>query len=375
MIGSGDPEDYEPTEAAEHWINRRKIDHTENTIRSNQKDIDPFLHWCETNNISRIGDLTSLAIEQYHDYALSRDDWKPITIKNKLQTLKQFLEFLGEKGFTPEYLHPVVSVPKLDRREEINTEKWDKKDALPQIRYMRQSSEWFGTFQHAIIEVLWFTGRRLGAVIALDLDDYVPEPADSDPANGPYIDFKHRPDEGTGLKNKLDAESPIEISRDVADALDYYIARERNDSRDKNGRKPLFTTRMGRASKGKVRGATYLATQPCKRTSCPHGKNPDKCDYRKRDHASKCPSSRSPHRLRTGSVQWQLDQGVTPEDVSDRVDASVGTLRKHYDVPGDREKMENRRRKYTSILEESLDEEESPDQPQGEDDDNVSNSR
>ena len=350
-----DPGDFNPTAAGEYWINKRKIDHTDKTIRSNQKDLDPFLMWCDEHDIDRVGDLTEWTIEQYEDYAHAREDWSAITIKNKLQTLKQFLRFLGEKGAFDGYIHPAVNVPDLDRSQEVNTEKWDKTDALPQIRFMRNSPKWYGTFEHTVTEVSWFTGRRVQAITSLDLIDYTREPDEDDPADGPYLYFKHRADEGTGLKNKLDSEDPVEISGDVADVLDYHIARERNDKRDENGREPLFTTRQGRASISKIRGAIYIATQPCIRIACPHGENAKKCEYRKRDHASKCPSSRSPHRIRTGSIQWQLDQGVAPEDVSDRVDASVDTIRRHYDVPDDREKMENRRRKYTGVLEDSID--------------------
>jgi len=350
-----EPGDFNPTAAGEYWINKRQIDHTENTIYSNRKDLAPFLDWCDGHDIDRVGDLNEWTIEQYEQYAHAREDWSPITIKNKLQTLKQFLEFLGEKGAFDGYLHPAVTVPDLDRSQEVNTDKWDKSDAIPQLQYMRNSPVWYGTFEHAALEVEWFTARRVQAISGLDLEDYTRYPDDNDPANGPYLDFNHRADQGTRLKNKLDSEDPVEISEDVADVLDRYIARERNDKRDENGREPLFTTRQGRASIAKIRGATYLATQPCIRIACPHGENVKKCEFRKRDHASKCPSSRSPHRIRTGSIQWQLDQGIAPEDVADRVDASVDTIRRHYDVPDDREKMENRRRKYTGVLEDSID--------------------
>lgn len=349
-----DPKDFNPTAAGEYWINKRQIDHTENTVRTNQKNIDPFLMWCDDNDIDRVGDLNEWIIEQYENYAHAREDWNPVTLSNKLKGLRQFLEFLGNKGCFDGYLHPAVSVPDLDRTQEVNTKKWDKTDALPQIHFLRNSPKWFGTFEHAVIEVAWFTARRVQAISGLDFDDYTREPDEDDPADGPYIDFKHRPDEGTRLKNNLDSEDPVEISEDVADVLDHYIARERNDKRDDKGREPLFTTRQGRASIGKIRGATYIATQPCIRITCPHGENAKKCEYRKRDHASKCPSSRSPHRIRTGSIQWQLDQGIAPEDVSDRVDASVDTIRRHYDVPDDRVKMENRRREYTGVLEDSI---------------------
>lgn len=372
VIPSEGPQEFAPAEAGEYWIRKRKLDHTENTIHSNKKDIAPFLMWCEENDITRMGDLTRWTIEQYDNYARGREDWSAITVKNKLQTLRQFLEFFGDKGAFDEYLHPFVEVPDLDRSQEVNTEKWDKTDALPQIRFLRHSPKWNGTFEHAVTEIIWFTGRRVQAVAGLDLSDYTRNPDIDDPADGPYLDFKHRPDAGTRLKNKLDSEDPVEISEDVADVLDHYIARERNDKRDENGREPLFTTRQGRASIAKIRGAIYIATQPCIRIACPHGKNEKKCEYRKRDHASKCPSSRSPHRLRTGSIQWQLDQGIAPEDVSDRVDASVDTIRRHYDVPDDREKMENRRRKYTGVLEDSIDaSDESREQtwPESDDDD------
>lgn len=350
-----DAGDFNPTAAAEYWINKRELDHTDNTIHTNKKNVQPFLIWCEKNDIDRVGDLNEWTVEQYENYAHGREDWGAITVVNKLKGLRQFLQFLGEKGCFDGYLHPAVTVPDIDRSQEVNSEKWDKTDALPQIRFMRNSTVWFGTFEHAVTELAWFTGRRVQAIAGLDLSDYVREPDEDDPADGPYLDFKHRPDTGTRLKNTVDSEEPVEISEDVADTLDHYIARERNDKRDTNGREPLFTTRQGRASIGKIRGATYLATQPCIRIACPHGETAKKCEYRKRDHASKCPSSRSPHRIRTGSIQWQLDQGIAIEDVSDRVDASEATIRRHYDVPDAREKMENRRRKYTGVLEDSID--------------------
>ncbi|MDB9264438.1 hypothetical protein PN424_17595, partial [Halorubrum ezzemoulense] len=39
------------------------------------------------------------------------------------------------------------------------------------------------------------------------------------------------------------------------------------------------------------------------------------CEYTEFKHASKCPSSRSPHRIRTGAVTWMLNAGIPPEVV------------------------------------------------------------
>lgn len=353
MMLPEDPDDIEIEESAEYWIAKRKPDHGRRTIRSNKKDLAPFLAWCREAELSSLSDLDRWSIEQYQAWVISKD-WAPITIKNRLQTLSQFLRFWGTKGAFNGYLHPVIDTPNLDRSQEVNTEKWDKTDALPQIKHLRNSAKRYGTIEHAIIELAWFTGRRAQAIAGLDMADYVRDPGRDDEAEGPYVQFRHRPDENTRLKNKGDSEDPVELPESVCDVLDHYIVRERWDKRDENGRKPLLTTRQGRASISKIRGATYQITQPCLRMRCPHGEEQDACQYRMRDHASKCPSSRSPHRIRTGSIQWQLDRGVPPADVSDRVDADEDTIRRHYDVPDDRRKMEERRRQYTDVLDESI---------------------
>ncbi|WP_239638600.1 hypothetical protein [Halorubrum saccharovorum] len=63
---------------------------------------------------------------------------------------------------------------------------------------------------------------------------------------------------------------------------------------------------------------------------CPHDKDPDTCEWTRYVHLSKCPSSRSPHPIRTGSITWQLNQEIPPE-VAERVDATVKTIENHYD--------------------------------------------
>jgi hypothetical protein len=47
---------------------------------------------------------------------------------------------------------------------------------------------------------MWHTMMRVGGVHALDVEDYHPDKQ--------YVEVRHRPDEGTPVKNKGDGERP-----------------------------------------------------------------------------------------------------------------------------------------------------------------------
>lgn len=53
-----------------------------------------------------------------------------------------------------------------------------------------------------------------------------------------------------------------------------------------------------------------------------------------------CPSSRSPHAIRTGSVTWNLYSGLDFEQVATRVIATTSTIRGYYDAADQSEEYE-----------------------------------
>jgi predicted naringenin-chalcone synthase len=70
---------------------------------------------------------------------------------------------------------------------------------------------------------------------------------------------------------------------------------------------------------------------------------------------SKCPSTRSPHPIRTGSITWQLNQGVPREVVSQR--CNTDQIEEFYDKPDEDERwrryhdqMERQRRQHVDSL-------------------------
>jgi integrase len=66
--------------------------------------------------------------------------------------------------------------------------------------------------EHALLEVLWHTGLRIGAAIGLDIRDY--------DADEQYLELVHRPDEGTSLKNGVNSERYVGLSERVCGILD-----------------------------------------------------------------------------------------------------------------------------------------------------------
>jgi len=202
----------------------------------------------------------------------------------------------------------------------------------------------YASTRHVIVLLLWHTGCRIGGLRALDVGD-VDLDGDRPRADGPAIHFVHRPDQGTPLKNKEKGERWNAISGHVAQVLKDYIDGPRNDLTDDYGREPLVTTRWGRVSPSAVRDTLYRVTRPCWRDEpCPHDRDPEDCEATNHAHMSRCPSSRSPHDVRSGRVTAHRLSDEDRSLVSDRMDASGEILDKHYDRRSSRQKAEQRRR-------------------------------
>jgi site-specific recombinase XerD len=329
------PGNLSPADARDRFLAKRETDATDRTLRSYRARLTRWVEWCEDHGIERVGDLTPFHIDEY-DMTRRTADYAPTTIKGQLSTLRVLLKYLARIDAVDEDLVDAVDVPTLTSSEQSSDERLAAEDARELLSFFRESRARFGTAKHAFLEVAWNTGARVGGLRSLDLDDYS--------ADAGTLAFRHRESTGTPLKNKEDGERIVGIPPAVCEALDVYIKRERFDKRDEHGRRPLFAARQGRPSFTTLRAWSYLATQPCLHSACPHGRDRLRCEYVNRGDASKCPSSRSPHRIRTGSITEQLNRGYDVEKVATRVNATPEVLREHYDVAGQDEEFEQRRR-------------------------------
>lgn len=340
MSGSpSSPSELTVRAARDRFLEECRIDSTEQTVRSYQNRLTRFVEWCEDNEVETVADLSGWLLDEYRR-SLGEDS--PVTVKGKMMAVKQLIGYLERIEAVEEDLEEKVPTPSLSAEDERSNVKLAPDAAIALLTFYRDSAAYRGTPEHVTLEVLWHTGCRMSGLRALDLEDY-------DGESG-TLRFVNRPQMDTRLKNGADGERPVAIPEEVVDVIDTYILRERIEKHDDHGRRPLFSCRQGRPSDTTVRNWAYMATQPCVHKHCPHGRDRDTCDYRHRNHASQCPSSRSPHQIRTGSITWQLNRGIPIEDVAERVNSSPDVIRRHYDVATGEEKLEERRREYIENL-------------------------
>lgn len=331
--------DLSPREAFERWLGRIRGSKADATVSSYHYQVKLFIEWCETEGITPVADLTGWDIESYETMR-RRKGVAQVSLNKELRTLKQFLEYCARVELVDEDLPEKVDPPDVPRDDHVDETRLEPGRARALLEYHEASH--YGSRAHALLTLAWFVGPRLGGIRGLDLADYDSEEA--------FLQFIHRPGSETPLKNGTDGERAVGLPRHVCDVLDTYIDEHRADQYDDYGRRPLLTSAVGRASSNSVRAWMYLATQPCLRTDCPHGYERVTCDFTDHSTGSQCPSSRSPHQVRTGSITWQLNRGVPIEVVAKRVNTSVRVLRRHYDQPTKREELEERRREFVDRL-------------------------
>ena len=321
-------------QAIEMYLNYRGGEVTESTLKAHRYRLSHLVRWAEEKDIETTAELDGRTLNQYRTWRQQDGGLNNVTLHTQLSTLRVFIRWCEQIDAVETGLHEKILLPQLGRTEDQRDAMLDSESAGKLIEYLRQFE--FATRTHALVEVLWHTGMRIGAVQSLDLQDYDSEDR--------LLEVRHRSDQGTTLKNKEQGERYVALKESVCDVLDAYIEYKRNDVVDEYGREPLFTSTHGRPEKSTLRDSLYRITRPCIYTGdCPHDRDQETCEAMDRNRASKCPSSVSPHAIRRGSITHYLSEDAPEKAVSDRMDVSLDVLEKHYDRRTERSKSEQRR--------------------------------
>lgn len=348
---SGNLQPLGPREAMQMWLGRQRSEKSEATVQSYYYRMKQFVEWCESEEIENLNALTGREIFRY-DSDRRGEDLSISTLKSQLGTLQRFLQFCESIEAVEDGLAEKVDVPKPTKREEASDvllEPPRAEEIMGQLGRYRYASR-----DHAMFTLMWYTGARVGAINGLDVGDcYLAEEHldrlevdDEVAVETPFVYFRHRAETDTPLKNQENGERPVSLPNHVGELLEEYITVRRGNITDEYGREPLFPApkKKGRATKGALRTRMYILTQPCRLGQCPHGRKPDECEALEHGYESRCPSARSPHPVRSGSITHQRDCGIPPEVVAERVNASPEVIEYHYDRPNQLRRMESRRK-------------------------------
>ncbi|MFC3478743.1 site-specific integrase [Halobacterium litoreum] len=331
-----------PEDAVDLYLDARRDDAAKWTVTSHKYRLRPFVEWCREAGIENLNEVNGRDLYEYRVWRreggysnANVEELAPATLESALQTLKRFLKFAADIEAVPEDLYTKVPIPDLSKTDEVSDSKIPPERIPPILDYLDRYE--YASRDHVVVLVLWHTGARLGGVRSLDLRDL-----DLD-SNSPAIEFHHRPDTDTPLKNDEASERHNRINAGVAQVLEDFIEGPRREITDDYGRRPLVTTTQGRACRGTIRETVYKWTRPCfVGEGCPHGREIEECEATAFKKSTKCPSSRSPHDFRKARVTKYRNDGVAREIVSDRLNASEDVLDKHYDRASKRRRAERR---------------------------------
>lgn len=340
-----DLEPLHPSEAVDMYLSANPYGHTNGTLSGQKYRLRAFVRWCEETGVSDLSELSGRDLFRYRVWRSegqgeNYESIKKVTLRGQLASLRKFLKFAANVDAVPPELHDKVELPTVSVGDDVSDTTLSP-DRIPAILAHLEKYQ-YASRDHVTVLLLWRTGCRIGGLRALDFRDLDLD-AEDPRFDGPAVHFVHRPDTGTPLKNAEQGSRWNRISEHTAAVVRDYIDGVRPATTDEDGREPLLATTHGRASISTIRTALYRVTRPCWRgEECPHDRDPDECEATHTDHASKCPSSRSPHDVRSGRVTDYRSDGVPRRVVQDQLDASEDVLDRHYDRRGEREKAEQR---------------------------------
>jgi len=182
-----------------------------------------------------------------------------------------------------------------------------------------------------LVRLLWVTACRLGGARGIDVED-----VDLDRQT---IEFNHRGETNTPLKNKSSGERVVAIDDRTTQIVEDWLSDVRPNISDKHGRDALLATEHGRIGTTTIRRNVYRVTTPqFLNRNCT-------CDIDEHDASNigSCNESVSPHALRRGAITAMLRRGNDKSLVSGKCDVSPKVVDAHYNEMTKDEKMEQRR--------------------------------
>ncbi|MFP9062334.1 tyrosine-type recombinase/integrase [Natrialbaceae archaeon A-chndr2] len=318
----------------ERYLNRRK-NRSPETRAQYTRTIPHFIEFAEQKGIETPRRISPDIVDDYVNELQS--EFEPdATVLTYTKNVRAWLRWIGKRQMCDEHVYRILDKDELGLTPKARDEAFSEHTAKHILSKLRQQRR--GSTCHALLELCWNAGPRIGDIHSLDVQDFNP--------NENTIQFRHRPESGTRLKNgnentatKGDGERDIVTQESVVEAIQIYVRNERPEVTDAYDRDPLFATSHGRAAKSTLRRWVYKATS-CRWS--PEESTAQTCDGNCDPDSSVCPLSYYPHAIRRGAIVNHLSGGLRPDRASERFDVSPQVLKKHYDPRAKEKKLVDR---------------------------------
>lgn len=162
-------------------------------VYNHRARLKPFFQWCDENNIDNLNDISGRDLRTYRLWRRENSDLKKVTMQNQLGTLRVFLKWAGTFEALPENLYDKLVIPSASPEEQQRDELLEAEQAQKILNHPKKFR--YASNKHVLLALLWETGIRIGSAKSHDLEDV-------DFENG-HLQFVHRPDQGTTLKNGI----------------------------------------------------------------------------------------------------------------------------------------------------------------------------
>jgi integrase len=336
-----------PEDGVDRYLKRRQGEITPETMDEYRRKLAYFLEFCELNKIKDLNEVDGRLVD---DYRVWRRDEAPDaveslnvkTMRDEMYLFQAFLRYLESIEAVQPDLGENVVIPELGEGDGV-------RDVELEPKRVAEILEYLGKYRYASRDhVVWLlhcrTGRRPGAIHSLDVGDV-------HLGDDPYLTFRHRPEQGTRLKNGRNGEGDITITDTVATVLEDYIETHRELVTDEYGREPLLASTQGRLSKTTIRRVFYRWSRPCAiRKACPHGEVVEECAAtQSKDAWSTCPSSHSSYSARHGHITQLRRLGLPKSVISERCDVSKEIIEMHYDERSEADRRKLQRELFEQI--------------------------
>lgn len=309
-----------PREAMRLYLDDR-VDLRSRSVEAHRYRLRQLVKWLEAEGFDDLNDLTGRDLARFRHYRVSECGVAPATLQGNSYTYKAFFDFCESIEAVQDGLAAKVRIPSLNEDDLVRDHDLHPDRVRSILDHIGRFS--YASRTHAMLALFFHVGCRSGALRGLDIRDVH--------LDDRYVEFRHRPETDTPLKNGRDGERPVALADEVATILGDYFEVNRVSQRESSGRRPFFTTAQGRVSQSSIRESMYRVTRPCMMGDCPHDRDPETCEAMETGLACKCPSSRAPHDIRSASITRMLREDKPRDAIEKRVNATEEVIEEHYD--------------------------------------------